>query len=128
MIPPRTYATRLPSNESEGCAEPLAAPIGPGKLPSSLATLMPEAGSTYAIALWSDDHDGSEAEVRNVGFLPVPSGLIVQMFEPHVYAIRPLLPGKTPPCADDSDTSPAAATSTMRPFGRRRRTGTLYPL
>src|SRR6476660_68329 len=118
MIPPRTYATRLPSNESEGCVEPLAAPIGPGKLPSSLATLMPVEGSRYAIRLWSDDHDGSEAEVRNVGFLPVPSGLIEQMFEPHVYAIRPLLPGKTPPCAGDRVTSPAAATRRMRPVGR----------
>ena len=38
----------------------------------------------YAISLSSDDHDRSEAFARNAGFFPVPSGLIVQMFEPHV--------------------------------------------
>jgi hypothetical protein len=86
MSPPRTYATRLPSNERDGCAEPGAAPIVPGNVVSSLAVKMSpgEVPRRYAISLSSDDHDRSEAFVRNEGFFPVPSGLIVQMFKPHV--------------------------------------------
>ena len=87
MSPVLMKATVFPSAENVGCVPPTSA-SEKGKEPSLSATEIP-VPSLYAIsAVKGSDQDGSLAPVRSVA-LPVPSGLIVQMFAPQVYPIEP---------------------------------------